>query len=53
MNISKAFICINHIILLRKFIQYGIRGTALKWFTSCFKLRFKYLNISNMNYKRV
>ena len=49
MDISKAFDCINHKILLMKLEQYGIRGAALKWFTSYLELRFQYINISNMS----
>ena len=53
MDISKAFDRINHKILLMKLKQYGIRGAALKWFTSYLKLRSQYININNMNSERV
>ena len=49
MNISKAFDCINHKILLMKLEQYGIRGAALKWFTSYLELRSEDINVNNMN----
>ena len=53
MDISKAFDCINHKILLMKLEQYGIIGAALKWFTSYLELRSQYTNINNMNSERV
>ena len=53
MDISKAFECINHKILLMKLEQCGIRGAALKWFTSYLELRSQYININNMNSERV
>ena len=36
-----------------KLKKYGIRGAALKWFTSYLELRSQYININNMNSKRV
>ena len=49
MDISKAFDCLNHKILLMKLEQYEIRGAALKWFTSYLEPRSHYININNMN----
>ena len=34
LDVSKAFVCISHRILLNKLELYGIRGFTLKWFES-------------------
>ena len=53
LDISEALDCTNHKILLMKLEQCGIRGAALKWFTSYLELRSQYKNINNMNSERV
>ena len=46
-DFRKAFDTVEHNILLEKLSHYGIRGTALKWFTSYLIDRYQYVNYIN------
>ena len=41
LDMSKAFDCVDHQILLKKLYRYGIRDKALSWFVSYFSDRTK------------
>ena len=43
----KAFDTVEHNILTKKLSHYGIRGIALKWFTSYRIDRYRYVNYDN------
>ena len=47
LDLSKAFDCVNHNVLLRKLYIYGIRGLVLQWFTTYLKDRKQFVNFNN------
>lgn len=47
LDLSKAFDSISHEILLKKLSFYGVRGTALKWFSSYLSDRKQYTYLNN------
>ena len=49
LDLSKAFDCINHQILIEKMKFYGIRGSCLDWFKSYLSDRVQYVSIDNVS----
>ena len=48
LDMSKAFDCVDHDILLEKMSIYGIRGKSLSWFNSYLKGRFQKVMINGV-----
>jgi hypothetical protein len=46
LDLKKAFDTVQHEILLKKLVRYGITGTALKWFESYLSNRFQCVDIN-------
>ena len=44
-DLSRAFDCVNHNLLLSKLERYGIRGEILKWFASFLESRRQYVEL--------
>ena len=49
MDYSKAFDCLDHIILSNKLDANGIRGIAKQWFISYLSNRLQYVSVNNTN----
>ena len=48
-DLSKAFDTVDHRILLKKLIYYGVNGNNIRWFQSYFTNRKQFLSFNNKN----
>ena len=46
LTLKKAFVTVNHCILLKKLDHYGIRGIPLQWFESYLSNRKQYVSVN-------
>ena len=49
LDFSKAFDTVDHNILLSKLYHYGIRGSALSWFSRYLSNRKQYVSYNNVS----
>ena len=49
LDLKKAFDTVKHDVLLKKIEHYGVRGPALKWFTSYLSEKKQYTSVNNIN----
>ena len=49
LDLSKAFDCVQHTLLLEKLENYGLRGKTLQWVESFLKNRSQYVELINAN----
>ena len=48
LDLSKAFVTLNHLILLSKLQYYGIKSIALQWFKSYLKERQQFVEYKDV-----
>ena len=49
MDFSKAFDCLDHVLLLKKLFHYGVRGITNLWFKSYLSNRSQFVFVNDIN----